>query len=114
MERDRWRGVELRHVVALEAVGRLRSFGAAARELDLTFADLPLPEGPFESDEVLRDPYVLIVAADSELATRDTAPPLREVSGLPLIGWRSTGEPETYLRGRVPELNVVFRTDDNG
>jgi len=83
-------------------------------ELDLTFADLPLPEGPFESDEVLRDPYVLIVAADSELATRDSAPPLREVSGLPLIGWRSTGEPETYLRGRVPELNVVFRTDDNG
>ena len=33
---------------------------------------------------------------------------------MPLIGWRSTGEPETYLRGRVPDLNVVFRTDDNG
>jgi len=33
---------------------------------------------------------------------------------VPLIGWRSTGEPETYLRGRVPDLNVVFRTDDNG
>jgi DNA-binding transcriptional LysR family regulator len=31
-----------------------------------------------------------------------------------MIGWRSTGEPETYLRGRVPDLNVVFRTDDNG
>jgi DNA-binding transcriptional LysR family regulator len=83
-------------------------------ELDLTFADLPLPEGPFESAEVLRDPYVLIVAADSELAARDTALPLRELSGMPLIGWRSTGEPETYLRGRVPDLNVVFRTDDNG
>src|SRR6476646_10383209 len=83
-------------------------------ELDLTFADLPLPEGPFESVEVLRDPYVLIVTADSELAARDTALPLRELSGVPLIGWRSTGEPETYLRGRVPDLNVVFRTDDNG
>ncbi len=83
-------------------------------ELDLTFADLPLPEGPFESAEVLRDPYVLIVAAGSELAGRDSAPPLRELSGVPLIGWRSTGEPETYLRGRVPDLNVVFRTDDNG
>ena len=233
MERDRWRGVELRHLVALEAVGRKRSFGAAARELgytqsavsqqiaqlervvgqrlvdrpggprrvdltdagrlllrhadaivaqidaaqadmaalaegaagplrvgiyqsvgarilpallrrfreawprvevdvreetdaadllrllehgelDVTFADLPLPEGPFESEEVLRDPYVLIVAAGSELTARETAPPLRELSGVPLIGWRSTGEPETYLRGRVPELNIVFRTDDNG
>ena len=37
-------------------------------ELDLTFADLPLPEGPFESEEVLRDPYVLLVQAGSELA----------------------------------------------
>jgi DNA-binding transcriptional LysR family regulator len=233
MERDRWRGVELRHLVALDAVGRHRSFGAAARELgytqsavsqqiaqlervvgqklvdrpggprrvdltdagrlllrhadaivaqldaaqadmaalaegaagplrvgiyqsvgarilpallrrfrqewprvdvhveeetdaadllrllehgelDLTFADLPLPEGPFESAEVLRDPYVLIVAVGSELADRESAPPLRDLSGVPLIGWRSTGEPETYLRGRIPDLNVVFRTDDNG
>src|SRR5216683_3141892 len=166
MERDRWRGVELRHLVALDAVGRHRSFNAAARELgytqsavsqqiaqlervvgqrlvdrpggprhvdvfeetdaadllrllehgelDLTFADLPLPEGPFESEEVLRDPYVLLVAVGSELAGRDSAPPLRELAGVPLIGWRSTGEPETYLRGRVPDLNIVFRTDDNG
>jgi molybdate transport repressor ModE-like protein len=83
-------------------------------DLDLTFADLPLPEGPFESEEVLRDPYVLLVSAKSELATRETAPPLRELAGLPLVGWRSTGEPERFLRGHVPDLNVVFRTDDNG
>src|SRR5216683_1373790 len=208
MERDRWRGVELRHLVALDAVGRHRSFNAAARELgytqsavsqqvaqlekvvgqrlvdrpggprrvdltdagrlllrhadaivaqidaaradmaalaegaagplrvgifqsvgarilpgllrrfqaewpkvevrvreetdaadllrllergelDLTFADLPLPDGPFELAEVLRDPYVLLVGSKSELAERGTAARLRDLAGLPLVGWRS-------------------------
>jgi DNA-binding transcriptional LysR family regulator len=83
-------------------------------ELDLTFADLPLREGPFEWAEVLQDPYVLLVSARSELAKLDAAPPLREVAKLPLIGRRTTDEPERFLAGRVPELNVVFRTDDNG
>jgi DNA-binding transcriptional LysR family regulator len=83
-------------------------------ELDLTFADLPLPEGPFEWAEILQDPYVLLVSARSELASLDAAPSLREVAKLPLIGRRTTDEPERFLAGRGPELNVVFRTDDNG
>jgi DNA-binding transcriptional LysR family regulator len=82
-------------------------------ELDLTFAELPLPEGPFESQEILRDPYVLLVSAKSDLAERDGVP-LRTLAGLPLIGWRTTNEPDRFLRGRVSDLNVVFRTDDNG
>src|SRR5260370_451026 len=135
MERDRWRGVELRHLVALEAVGRLRSFGAAARELGYTQSAVSQqvaqlekvvgqklvdrPRGPRRGDLTDAGPPLLrhadaIVALDSELAGRDSAPSLRELSGVPLIGWRNTGEPETYLRGRVPELNIVFRTDDNG
>jgi DNA-binding transcriptional LysR family regulator len=83
-------------------------------ELDLTFADLPLIEGPFEWDEVMRDPYVLLVSRHSELAQLEEAPARRELARMPLIGRRSTDEPERFLRGRVPELNVVFRTDDNG
>src|SRR6266702_3601429 len=83
-------------------------------ELDLTFADLPLPEGPFESEEVLTDPYVLLVRAGSELAGREAAPSFRELGGRPIVTWRHVGEPETYLRGRVPDLNIVFRSDDNG
>jgi DNA-binding transcriptional LysR family regulator len=33
---------------------------------------------------------------------------------MPLVTWRHLGEPETSLRGRVPDLNVIFRSDDNG
>src|ERR671932_270679 len=51
-------------------------------ELDLTFCDLPLVEGPFESVELLRDPYVLVVPAGSEL----DHPTLREIAQLELIG----------------------------
>jgi DNA-binding transcriptional LysR family regulator len=83
-------------------------------ELDLAFADLPLPDGPFEWNEILRDPYVLVVPKDDPLAARESAPPLRELAGRPLVTWRQLGEPETFLRGRVPDLNVVFRSDDNG
>ena len=108
-----WPRVEVRVQEETDAADLLR--GVERGELDLTFADLPLPPGPFESAEVLHDPYVLLVAAKSELAERGAAPVrLRDLAGVPLIGWRSSGELERYLSGHVPGLNVVFRTDDNG
>jgi DNA-binding transcriptional LysR family regulator len=103
-------GVRVREESAAADLLRLLEHG----ELDLTFADLPLREGPFEWAELLQDPYILLVSARSELASLDSAPPLRDVAKLPLIGRRTTDEPERFLAGRVPELNVVFRTDDNG
>jgi DNA-binding transcriptional LysR family regulator len=103
-------GVRVREESSAEDLLRLLEHG----ELDLSFADLPLPEGPFEYAEVLQDPYVLLVSARSELAKLDAAPSLREVAKLPLIGRRTTDEPERFLLGRAPELNVIFRTDDNG
>jgi DNA-binding transcriptional LysR family regulator len=110
--RDEWPlvGVRVREESSADDLLRLLEHG----ELDLTFADLPLREGPFEFAELLQDPYVLLVSAQSELASLDSAPPLREVAKLPLIGRRSTDEPERFLAGRVPDVNVVFRTDDNG
>jgi DNA-binding transcriptional LysR family regulator len=83
-------------------------------EVDLAFAEVPLPPGPFESVEILRDPYVLLVSAHSELAEKEGPQPLRSLNGMPLIGFRSSGEPDRFLRGHVSDLNVVFRTDDNG
>ena len=126
-------GVRVREESSAADLLRLLEHG----ELDLSFADLPLREGPFEWAELLQDPYVLLVSARSELAKLDAAPPLREVAKLPLIGRRTTDEPERFIAGRVPpgaggagfagrassaspatlpasELNVVFRTDDNG
>jgi molybdate transport repressor ModE-like protein len=82
-------------------------------ELDLAFSDLPLPEGPFESVELLRDPYVLVVAADSPFADRDTPPTTRELAELELIGHkhcRTIKQLEANIR--LP-LNFVFRSDHN-
>ena len=109
--RDEWPRVEVQVHEEADVADLLRMVERG--ELDLTFAELPLPEGPFESREVLRDPYVLLVSAKSELAERDSLP-LRSLSGMPLIGWRTSGEPDRFLRGHVSDINVVFRTDDNG
>ena len=82
-------------------------------ELDLTFADLPLTDGPFDSIELMRDPYVLAVPADSPLADRDTPPTLREVAGLDLIGQkhcRTLKHVETSFRR---PLHFVFMSDHN-
>jgi DNA-binding transcriptional LysR family regulator len=82
-------------------------------ELDLTFSDLPLVEGPFESVELLRDPYVLVVPADSELAARGSAPSLREIAELDLIGHkhcRTLARLEAVFR---QPLDYVFQSDHN-
>ena len=81
--------------------------------LDLTFSDLPLAEGPFDSVELLRDPYVLVVAADSPLAERDTPLTMREVAELDLIGHkycRTMNQLEASIRR---PLHFVFRSDHN-
>src|ERR1700737_4807378 len=69
-------------------------------ELDLTFEVLPIADGPFETLELLRDPYVLLVAADSPLARRKQPPSPREIARLPLIGFRSPRE-AALLQGLV-------------
>ena len=82
-------------------------------ELDLTFSDLPLTEGPFESVELLRDPYVLVVPAGSELAERSSPPSLREVAQFQLIGHkycRTRIQIETVFR---EPLDYVFQSDHN-
>jgi DNA-binding transcriptional LysR family regulator len=86
-------------------------------ELDLTFVMLPVGEGPFEALELMEDPHVLVVPADSPLARRARPPSLKEVAGLPLFGFRqcrSLHQVENRFRDAGLEPRVVFRSDDNG
>jgi molybdate transport repressor ModE-like protein len=61
-------------------------FGLVERgELDLAFCELPVPDGPFEYVELMEDPFVLLVPADSPLADREGAPSLAEIERMPLV-----------------------------
>jgi molybdate transport repressor ModE-like protein len=82
-------------------------------ELDLTFSDLPLVEGPFESVELVRDPYVLVVPAGSELARRDTPPTIREIAELDLIGHKHCRTLAHVEASSRRPLHFVFRSDHN-
>jgi molybdate transport repressor ModE-like protein len=86
-------------------------------ELDLTFAMLPPLDGPFESVPLLHDPYVLVVAAGSPLATKSDPIVLADLAKLPLITLRSCRNEErveAQLRRRGVDPHVVFRSDHNG
>ena len=82
-------------------------------ELDLTFADLPLPDGPFDAVELIRDPFVLVVPADSPLAARESPPTLREVAELDLIGHKHCRTMKQLEANIRRPLQFVFRSDHN-
>jgi DNA-binding transcriptional LysR family regulator len=86
-------------------------------ELDLAFALLPLPEGPFCFAEFMRDPWMLLVPADSPLAKRDEPVSLDDVANLPLIGarlYRCRMQVDAHFRACGLEPRYAFRSDENG
>ena len=112
---ESWPEVDVRLVEAVDDTDLMRLVERG--ELDLTFMSYPMPDGPFEAIELLRDPFVLLVPADSDLARPGTVPTLREVAELDLISyrqWRGAEQIEQRLRARGVEPRVVFRSDDNG
>lgn len=83
--------------------------------LDLAFAVLPLPDGPFRATVVLDDPWVLVTEArgDRPSLSRLT---LREIAELPLVCWRSPTSIASALdmfRAAGIEPNIVLRSDYN-
>jgi DNA-binding transcriptional LysR family regulator len=86
-------------------------------ELDLTFVVLPTGAGPYESVELFRDPYVLVVPTGSQLAGRERPPSVRELVDHPLIGYRTcrtTQRVEERLRQTGRDPRIVLRSDENG
>jgi molybdate transport repressor ModE-like protein len=84
-------------------------------EFDLAFCSPPLPDGPFEALELMSDPYVLLVPADSPLAERKSAS-LDDLGDHLLIGSSSCASGhlvERELRERGYEVEYAFRSDDN-
>jgi len=86
-------------------------------ELDVTFWTLPVPAGPYESVELLHDPYVLVVPTGSPLAALRRPPSLKEIALQPLIGFNHCTamdqvEAQLSSSGRAPTF--VFRSDNNG
>jgi molybdate transport repressor ModE-like protein len=86
-------------------------------DLDVTFWTLPVAAGPYETVELLRDPYVLVVPAGSPLAALKRPPTLKEIVLQPLIGFNHCTamdhvESQLAATGRTPD--VVFRSDNNG
>jgi DNA-binding transcriptional LysR family regulator len=84
--------------------------------LDLTFGSLPLPDGPFEAVELVRDPWQLLAAVGSRASRIPANAPLRTIAAQRLIGFRSSGSTEAIerlMRSRGHEPQFVFRSEDN-
>lgn len=107
-----WPGVRLRPT---EAPADLALYEAVERgEVELSFVELPAAAGPFELQELMSDPYVLVVRRDSPLARGPLT--LKELAGVPLIGHtecRGLARVEAQLRARGVEPEFAFRSDVN-
>lgn len=88
--------------------------GVEAGDLALTFAVLPVEEGPFETFELISDPYVLLVQQGSPLARRNKPPTRQEINRLSLIGFRHPCDSiEANLRARGITARFAFRSDES-
>ena len=112
-----WPGVRIRPFEADDDQALLQAIEQG--RLDLTFGMSPLPAGPFATQELLRDPYMLVVPSAWPIASRAADGPIQidDIADLPLVNFETCRtaarvENELRLRGHDPE--VVFRSDNNG
>jgi DNA-binding transcriptional LysR family regulator len=111
--RERWPDVDVQLSEAAQDDEMLH--GVEQGELDVTFAVQPVGLGPFETLDLMQDPYVLMVERGSELAGR--RPSVTELDGVAMVGYqpgRAGGGAENFLLGHGIRPRMVFRTNDNG
>jgi len=102
-------GIEVRldETPDLEQLGRL-----ATGQIDLAFVLLPV-DGPFDTRELVHDPFMFITARKSPRSD-DRLPSLAELAHLPLISWqRAPFVLEALLESRGHHPHVVLRSDDS-
>ena len=57
-------------------------------ELDVSFVELPIPDGPLEATRLLDDPFVLVAPDEHDLAMLDRPITLEELAEVPLIPFK--------------------------
>jgi DNA-binding transcriptional LysR family regulator len=104
--------IDVQLVEQATGVGLLERLTAGA--VDVVFAELPLPDGPFDHIVLFEDPYVVVAPADSDVARSSIALSLRDLSQLPLIG-HSDERPrlEKHFDARDLQPAFVARSDYN-
>lgn len=110
-----WPGVRVRMTEVLSDDAGLAMI--ADGTVELAFGILPLPPGPFEGIELLRDPFVVMAQPGAALFALGDAPSLAAIAQQKLIGFRtcrSTRFAEERLRATGHEPEFVFRSEDNG
>ena len=84
-------------------------------DVDASFSVLPAPEdGPFEAAELLADPWVLIVPAESPLADRTAPLKLGDLDDVTLVAYRYSRpyDAERRLRTLGVRTRVILRSDE--
>ena len=84
-------------------------------EVDVAFADLPLPPGPFESRMILRDPCVLLMSASFEWAERMGTPTVEWLAQAPLValeGARFAAALGMWFRAQGLAPKIVARANN--